>query len=289
MNLGDLKRRVWRPLQKILQAPIIIVRKSEDKMPGAFIIAPFRSGTTLLRYIFDSHSKIAAPPETYIFAPLLSPLNDKRLIDTMWNLGFHRDALAAALGDCCRGFVETYAKSKGKSFWVEKTPSYVGILPELREAFLDSKFIMLYRHPFDIVQSMMDREMAKVQPEIASYRPRFSSAFSACCAYVSDQHEVMLKFQNEHPDITFELRYENITLHPEREIRNVCEFFGLDFEPDMINFDDALHDTGFEDEKIRKTRGIIPRTKTYGAWTQEQQVEALKFLQKDLDSLGYRI
>lgn len=289
MILGDIKRRIIRAIQKVSQSPIVIKHGEEDPMPGAFIIAPFRSGTTLLRYIFDSHSKIAAPPETFLFVPLLSPLRDKRLINTMWNLGFHKDTLARSLGDCCRGFLEAYAKSKDKSFWMEKTPSYVSILPEIFEAFGEVKFLMLYRHPFDIVQSMMDRDMANIQPEIANYRPKCSSDFNTCCAYVANQRENMIRFQRKHPDVTIELRYENITTEPEREIMKACNFIRLDFEEEMLSFNSFPHDLGFEDEKIRKTKKIVTKPKRYEGWTSEEIEEALKFLQKDLTLLGYSI
>ena len=289
MNIGDIKRRVGRIIQKLLQSPIVIVQKNENSMPGAFIIAPPRSGTTLLRYILNSHSKIAAPPETELFTPLLSALDDERIINCMWNLGFHRDALAKTLGDCCRSFLEAYAMSKGKSFWIEKTPSYISILPKLSEAFRDAKFLMLYRHPFDIVRSAMDMDFAKVLPEIAAYRPYFSSDFATYCAYVSDQHEAMLRFQQKHTGVTLELRYEHITIDPERELKKICEFLGLKFEPKMIDFHDASHDTGFGDLKILKTKGIIQRTKTYEEWTPAQRDEAFKFLQKDLTALGYTV
>lgn len=287
MNLGDAKRHFGRIVQKLTQPPIVVKRDDQEQMPGAFIIGAPRSGTTLLRYLFDSHPIVASPPETHIFVPLLSALDDKRSIDCMWNMGFHRDSVAGALGDCCRVFLEGYAKSKGKSFWIEKTPNYTSIIPKLHEAFGNVKFIMLYRHPLEIVNSMMGRDMIEYQPDIIEYRKKYSSDLEAYCVFVSDQQKAMLDFQRKNPDVTFAVKYENITDNPDVELKKMCEFLDLGFDPAMIKFDDVSHDTGGGDLKILQTRGINPSKKNRSNWTPERREEAFSYFQDVLPELGY--
>jgi len=287
--LGHLKRRVGRLVQKSLQRPIVIAPHDGERLPGAFIIAPFRSGTTLLRFILDSHPHIAAPPETFLFAHLLAPLRDERTTRAMWNVGFHREVLARALGDYGRGFLEAYARSKGKRVWIEKTPSYVEWLPELVEAFTDVRFLLLFRHPFDIVRSMMERDMAYTQPEIAALRDDYPSAFATCCAYVAREHAAMLRFQRQHSSLVHELRYERLVDAPERELAAACAFLGVAFDPRIVRFDEARHDLGFGDEKINETRLIMARTGTYGGWSEGERQEAAGYLRASLDALGYAV
>jgi protein-tyrosine sulfotransferase len=286
---GHLKRRIGRMVQKSLQRPIVIAPQDEERLPGAFIIAPFRSGTTLLRFILDSHPQIAAPPETFLFAHLLAPLRDERTTGAMWNVGFHREVLARALGDYGRGFLEAYARSKGKRFWIEKTPSHVEWLPELAEAFTDVRFLLLYRHPFDIVRSMMERDMARTQPEIAALRDHYPSAFATCCAYVAREHAAMLRFQRQHPAVVYELRYERLVDAPERELAAACAFLGVSFDPQIVRFDETRHDLGFGDEKINETRSIVARTGTYGDWSAQERQEAAGYLRAPLEALGYAV
>jgi hypothetical protein len=285
--LGDLKRRIGRIVQKSLQRPIVIDRRAEDPLPGAFIIAPFRSGTTLLRFILDSHPQIAAPPETFLFTHLLGPLRDERATRAMWNVGFHREVLARALGDYARSFLEAYARSKGKHIWIEKTPSYVEWLPELVEAFPDVRFLLLYRHPFDIVRSMMERNMAETQPEIAALGSDYSSPFATCCAYVAGEHARMLRFQQRHPGIVHEMRYERLVTDPESVLAPTCAFLGVPFDPQIVRFAEARHDLGFGDENINDTRAIVARTETYGIWSEEERQEARAYLRTPLETLGY--
>jgi hypothetical protein len=287
-SLGRIKRRVGRIVQKSLQRPIVIDHQAQEPMPGAFIIAPPRSGTTLLRLIFDSHPAIAAPPETLIFPHLLGALREERVARAMWNVGFHREFLARSLGDFARSFVEAYARTKHKQFWIEKTPSHVEWLPELYEACPDAKFLLLYRHPFDIVRSMMERSMMETQPRLAAWRRDHPSSFAACCAYVARQQEGMLAFEAEHRGSVHALRYERLVADAEEALRPACAFLGVDFAPRMVDFASARHDIGFGDEKIHETKAIIPRLDTFGGWSDDERLEAGRYLQKCLDALGYQ-
>lgn len=286
-RLGDIKRRVARIVQKSLQRPIVIDRDANEHLPGAFIIAPPRSGTTLLRLIFDSHPAIAAPPETLIFPHLLSGLREERVTRAMWNVGFHREFLARSLGDFARSFVEAYARTKRKQFWVEKTTTHVEWLSELHEACPDVMFLLLYRHPFDVVRSMMERNMMEVYARFDPWRREHPSSFAACCAYVACQQEAMLAFQVRHPGVVHAIRYERLVADAEDALRPACAFLGLDFAPQMVNFASARHDIGFGDEKIHQTEQIVPRLGTYAEWSDEQRVQARGYLQKCLDLLGY--
>jgi protein-tyrosine sulfotransferase len=287
LSVGPIKRRVGRIVQKLLQKPIYVTRDARAARPGAFIIAPPRSGTTLLRLILDSHPEIAAPPETFIFSHILAPLRDERMTRAMWNLGYHRDALALALGDCARGFLEGYASSKGKRFWIEKTPAYVDLLPELHEAMPDARYIMLYRHPFAIVRSMDERNMVVSHPKIAGLRPDYPSDFAAYSAFVASQHQKMRDFQRAHPEICMEVRYERLVADPAGEMRAACAFLGIDYAPAMLDFQKAHHDTGFGDEKIHKTTGIVSK-KANGAMPDgPRAIEIRQYLGTTLRELGY--
>lgn len=286
-RLGRIKRRIGRIVQKSLQRPIVINRDLDVQLPGAFIVAPPRSGAALLRLAFDSHPEIAAPPGTFIFPHLLGALREERVTRAMWNAGFHREFLALSLGDFGRSFVEAYATTQRKRFWIEETLSHVEWLPELSEACPDVKFLMLYRHPFDVVCSMMERKMMETQPRFAAWRRDHPSSFAACCAYVACQHGAMLAFEAQHGDIVHSMHYERLALDPETELAAACAFLGFELTSQMLDVASTNHNSGFDDEAISETRAI-PRVGIFSDWSEDEKIEATRSLQETLNALGYR-
>ena len=84
----NLARRVINKISRIVRGPqvrdrivvkVVDASKRKSLKPG-FLIGVYRSGTTLLRYVLDSHSKITVPPETnyrmitYCKSKLLNPV-----------------------------------------------------------------------------------------------------------------------------------------------------------------------------------------------------------------------
>lgn len=287
-RLARIKKRIGRIVQKSLQRPIVIDRDPDGQLPGAFIIAPPGSGAGLLRSIFDSHPEIAAPPGTSIFPHLLGALREERVTRAMWNAGFHREFLALSLGDFGRSFIEAYAATERKRLWIEETPSHVEWLPELSEACPDAKFLMLYRHPFDVVGSMMEHNVMETQPRFAVWRRNHRSSFAACCAYVAAQHGTMRAFEAEHGDVAHSIRYERLALDAETELAAACAFLGVELAAQMLDSSSTSHDRGSDDGKISETGAIVPRVGTFGGWSEDEKVEAASYLQESLDALGYR-
>jgi hypothetical protein len=285
-SIAQWKRRLGRRLQKLLQRPIVIDLKQRSSRRGAFLISAPRSGSTLVRMILDSHTQIAAGPESHILVPLLSALKDERSLNAMWHRGCHRDMVVSALAQAANTLLESYAAAKGKEIWVEKTPRYVGILPELAEVFPEAVFLMLYRHPYDIVASLDKRHMIDTAPELSAYRQQYGTELSAYCAFVADEHRAMQAFQKRHPRRVLELRYESIVATPQDQMQRVCEFLQVDFEPQMCEYQRHAHDDGYGDPHIYRYDRIEKRP---GAkhWTPAERDEAASWLNDDLVSLNY--
>jgi hypothetical protein len=49
-------------------------------------------------------------------------------------------------------------------------------------------------------------------------------------------NEIVLRAMSEHPDRFITLRYEDLTAAPEESLTRVCEHFGVDFDPAMLQF-----------------------------------------------------
>ena len=131
-------------------------RTARQDMP-AFVISTMRSGSTLLRYLLDTHENIACPPESKFLGGLHGFMNYPDTQVALRTLGL--DLCAAH--DEVRQFIERilggYANRRNKRRWVDKTPSYYRILDFIEAVFSqDVLYICLVRHPLDTVQSLQD-------------------------------------------------------------------------------------------------------------------------------------
>lgn len=84
--------------------PRIMVLRDSDMLsfPPFFIVGSFRSGTTLLRLLLNSHRNITCPPETKFLSPLMEFLQHTESVNALQSMGYCQDDVARRL----RVFVE---------------------------------------------------------------------------------------------------------------------------------------------------------------------------------------
>jgi LPS sulfotransferase NodH len=204
---------------RLIQAPV-------------FVICTLRSGSTLLRVLLDSHSQIRSPHELHLryvsvhFDQKWSERSMKELgLDTraadylLWDRLLHRELTASR-----------------KSIIADKTPNNVFIVDRLREAWPDARFIFLLRHPGAIARSRQKYKGEGADELIIKYVEALEAA-----RQTYDGHTV---------------RYEDLTANPERELRKICDFLGVPYEPTMLDygqFDHGRYKSGLGDwnEKIK--------------------------------------
>src|SRR5690606_3518895 len=100
-----------------------------------FILPCERSGSTMLRYIVDTHSKVACPSNLYL-GSLCESLN-RTLMGTIAQNQVELDeegkqqfAVSEARKMICN-IMDSYIKAKNKQIWCEKTPmnlEYLSVL-----------------------------------------------------------------------------------------------------------------------------------------------------------------
>jgi hypothetical protein len=202
----------------------------------AFVICSVRSGSTLLRVLLDSHSKIHAPQELHLrdLAARVKTdyarkalrevgLDDEQLRFLMWDRLLQRELAAAR-----------------KQVLVNKTPNDVFVIDLIARCWTDARFIYLLRHPGAIARSRQET------------RPQDSPERNA--RMVLRYCDAVEQARTEHPGIT--VRYEDLTADPRAETQRVCAFLGLQWESQMLDygrFDHGRMRPGLGDwtEKIR--------------------------------------
>ncbi|WP_113701389.1 sulfotransferase family protein [Nonomuraea lactucae] len=207
---GDLVRPPVDPAcDRLLREPV-------------FLLSSVRSGSTLLRVMLDSHSRVHSPIETH-FRRMTVGLTTDPVRQAMLHLGHTHSDLEHIVWD--RLLHRELARS-GKPILVEKTPSNVFAWRRIATCWPDARFVFLLRHPMSIVQSWHEAD-----PE---NRP-MEEAVPRTLSYMTYLQEARTHLQG--PTI----RYEDLVAAPEAQLRRVCEHLGVDWEPAMINYGDRDH------------------------------------------------
>lgn len=204
-----------------------------------FIMAPVRSGSTLLRMLLNAHSRLHAPHELHV-QRLQVTLTTTLARRAMAVLDLSRSDLEHLLWD--RVMHRELVRS-GKSYLVDKTPSNAFSHRRIAACWPDARFVFLLRHPAAIARSWHDSKPGE--------RARHEAALDAL--------RYMTAVERARTDLDgLTVRYEDLTADPEGQTRRICEFLGLEWEPAMLDYDEPglIFQKGLGDwqDKIRSGR-----------------------------------
>ncbi len=207
-----------------------------------------RSGTTLFRNVFDSHSDLAMTHEAHFVAPLArrrkvyetpAGLDAEALVADLYDnpnfvrQGLDRTAVCSALdssgaatyADAVRTVFALYAEEHGKSRYGDKTPGYVVQLELLGRLFPEARFVHIIRDGRDVAMAYLDRD---------EWGP--SSLADAAHYWKSRVGRGRRAGKELGPARYREVRYEDMVDDPETVTRELCDFLGLEFESEMLDF-----------------------------------------------------
>jgi hypothetical protein len=192
-----------------------------------FIVGCQRSGTTLLRLILDSHSKISCGPETRFLEDL------ERIVGKDWKrlsqYGFTQEEWLARVAQFFGGIQSDYAMSRGKSRWADKSPRYALHLPFILRVFPDAQIVHLIRDGRDVAVSHRKRFGYWSSVKSSVKWPRYIKAARAGAAGVPATQY-------------YEVRYEALVGDSETTLRDLLAFLGEEWEPAVMQFDRQPHD-----------------------------------------------
>ncbi|MFF8092853.1 sulfotransferase family protein [Streptomyces sp. NPDC016675] len=183
-----------------------------------FIISSIRSGSTLLRMMMDAHPRLHAPHELH--------LGRMEVVCTNWFSERAMSALGLARGDLEHllwdRVLHRELTRSGKDFVVEKTPANAYMYRRLKDCWPDARFVFLLRHPESTARSWHESDPVK--------RP-YDKAVEDVLPYLTAVEEARTADADG-----FTVRYEDVTEDPEREMRRLCAFLGLDYAPAMLHY-----------------------------------------------------
>lgn len=242
--------------------------------PALFILAPPRSGTTLLRVMMAGHPNIFAADELQLLH--FHTLRDRHeaYADrfSLWLEGAVRavmelrscDAdtakrLIAGLEDDGQDVKALYRAIQewiGDRMLVDKSPSY-GLDPNaLKKAEADFErplYVHLVRHPYAMIRSFERLHMDQV---LYLRKNDFSARQLGELVWLLT-HRNVLDFLGTIPEERYvRLRYEDLVRDPEARMRALCERFGLRFHPGLVD--------PYAEIEHKMTDGIYPESLPMG-------------------------
>ena len=201
-----------------------------------FLISVPRSGSTLLQKLLMAHSEISSVAEPWVMLP--------------WAYAFRRDGVQAEYGhhqsvkalgnlfrqlpngrqDYCeivrRNALDLYGRIAGDSrYFLDKTPRYFFIIPELSEIFPDAKFLLLLRNPVGIFASTIEAFRAnKLRRLDGSYRDLLGGTrlLAAGARHLGERAHVV--------------RYERLVgAEQDGELQAIFDYLQLPFERQVVH------------------------------------------------------
>jgi hypothetical protein len=203
-----------------------------------FILCNGRSGSTLLRFVLDSHPEFACPPETNL--PGLCAQ-----LATVWSL-IEGAPLAAKRGDeppeipdaaivgvrqTMDRMVSSYLERRRKSRYCDKSLGTARCAQLLLRIYPEAKFVCLYRHPMDVIASGMEAcpwglNGYGFDPYIAAMP---GNMVMALANFWADNTSQILSVEDRFPQQCHRVRYEDLVQEPDTVASELFTF--LDVPP----------------------------------------------------------
>jgi hypothetical protein len=230
-------------------------------MEKVFILGNPRSGTSLFRLMLNAHPQIISPPECGFLHWWFSKYKDwcsndntsDRVLEFLadvksskkiedWNLDFdnlkqkiktHNPKNYAELVELV---YLLFAEQKGKvpSIVADKNNYYINHLNDLKEIWPDAKYILVVRDGRDVACSYLNMEKLLTN---SPYKPKLSTDIKTIAKEWLANNQNILNFSESlHENQFMAIRYEDFVTESELYLTKVCNFLGLNFESNMLDY-----------------------------------------------------
>jgi hypothetical protein len=215
-----------------------------------FMIGTQRSGSNLLRLMLNQLPGIAAPHPPHILqrmTPLLTAYGDldqdanfEQLVDDVCRLvelnpvpwdgvNLDREKIArASRARSLMGLFETVydeaAAAQGAQTWCCKSLANIHFLPAIESHFANARYIYLYRDGRDVALSFRKAVVGE------------KHFYHIARDWAQTQRLALTMESNIGVDRFFRVKYEDMVEEPEAMMMRLCEFLGMEYHEDMLNF-----------------------------------------------------
>jgi len=219
-------------------------------VPMFFIIGRPRSGTTMLRLLFEAHPHVTIPPESPFILGLFKKYGKvtlwdkvviKEYIDDVFQQRYFDkwlvekedllNHLMEAAGEntyenivkkTCLAYNSVYDKQEIRLIG-DKNPGYSLYISRIHKIFPEAKIIHITRDYRDNYLSLINVNFEVPIVPLVVYRWKFA-LWQAW------------KVKKQNPGMVYSIRYEDLASDPETHFRELCKFVNIDYDPSVMLF-----------------------------------------------------
>lgn len=205
-------------------------------MKPLFIFSLPRAGSTLLQRLLMSGPGISSTAEPWVLLPLIYMERSIGTVseyshstchtaiqDVMANMRGGRSSYDELLSKFVTGIYKELAQGDAKYF-LDKTPRYYLIIPEIARLLPEAKFIFLFRNPADVYASILTTWNDGGFKRIWSHwidLEEGPSLLSAGYRLLEDK--------------ACAVQYEALVSDPAATLHRICDYLGLDFDGQVVS------------------------------------------------------
>lgn len=242
-----------------------------------------RSGTTLLRRLFDAHPTFACPPETCIFSAAarmveMEPASGAPigLLEGVPAISLSRDQVLTEVREFAFRWLTTYATRQNKARWAEKSAMDVFHLPAIEAICGDRvQYVGVLRHAFDVAASLLElvRTNGYWSAELHPYSVRFRDPFEAACQAWVDGTRALVNLAERRPNAVHLLRYEDLVYRPHDTLQTLGHFLSAEWRSEHWSTALTRNETlGFGDWKTYGTATVHTNSVGRGKGAKHRQL-----------------
>ncbi len=216
-----------------------------------FLLGTQRSGTTLLTRILSSHSTFHMQNELPMEGIFTLPLDKKTIVERITSKinRLHGKALA----------VESNQNS-----WGLKDPLLTNHLPELAKFFPESKYILIVRDGRGVVNSYIENQWGLG-----------TNVFTGSLRWVKEINQ-QTDFMSHFSENAMTLRYEDLIENLPVILPKICDFIGIKFESNMLNY--YKNNADFNLNKENRHTNKAPDSSLAEKWKQKLTLRQVKII-----------
>jgi hypothetical protein len=214
----------------------------KNNIKPIFIFCLPRSGSTLLQRILMGHSKISSIAEPHFLLPFIFAAKKegtltkyshsstyKGINDMINNLPEKENEYYQYLNDFSSKIYSSLSDCESVYF-LDKTPRYFWVIPEIAKIFPEAKFVFLFRNPVQIFASIVSTISNK----------RFNNIYGFY-RYMVEGIDLLSDGYKLLQSNSYKINYDDILLNSEESIKGLTSFLELEYEEDLLkSFKDQI-------------------------------------------------